>query len=80
MLALWKNLHTELDVPELMRGHMKPVGSECSGSAETPSHRESMSASSFFSPEIWLHSKLVPVIELHMESLRTKTLSGNLDV
>ena len=33
-------------------------------SVQVPFHLESMSAS-FFSPEMWLHSKLVPVTQLH---------------
>jgi len=47
------------------------------GSVELlPSHLERKSASSFFSPAMWLQSSVMPERELHMHSLRTKRFKG----
>ena len=77
MLISGKTTYFIADVPEILQETSKrSEAAKRSGRGERPSHLESMSASSFFSPGIWLHSRLIPVMELHMESSRTKRLSG----
>ena len=51
-----------------------------SRSGDVPSLRERRSASSFFSPETWLQSNWMPVMEFHTEKLLTNKLTGALEV